>query len=143
MGAEAQIAGAVLNMMASNAEADVHQQKAREYEEAKKDSEIEDLQKEEQREIDLARQLASLSSSMSSGGVVAVGAGGSVGALSRDEVKMAKKDISSIKLMGLSKRRKFGISADASRSAAKATRIGGFAKSVGMLKASSDGVASV
>jgi len=81
---------------------------------------IQAKQQEEERNTQLRKQLASLGTSMSAQGV-ALGTSVSVANLANEEVKMAKKDISSIKLMGMSTRRKFDIGAAGARAAGKAT----------------------
>ena len=107
---------------------------AKAYEEQADMAKIQARQQEEERERNLRQQLASLGTSMSAQGVVLDRTQGSVGALQKNEIDIAKKDISSIKLMGMANRRKFGISAASSRAAGKATMtraVGQAAMSIG------------
>lgn len=132
MGVEFQIAGAVLGLMAANKQAEAYEAEAQSYKEQAEMAKLQANQQENERRAQLRRQLAALGTSMSSQGV-ALGTSASEGALAGDEVKMAKKDIASIKLMGMSNRRKYELSASSSKTAAGATRLGAlgsFSKSV-------------
>ena len=127
MGVQMQIAGALIGLAASQKAAaaqDMQAQAAREQAEATK---ITTLQQENQRRDQLRRQLASLTSSMSAQGV-ALGTSPSILALEEDEKRLAAKDITSIKLMGATNRRKYQIASAGYKAGAKATRLGGFAK---------------
>jgi len=127
-----QIAGAVLGLMAAKKSADVYKMQAESYKQQAKMATIEADQKEVERIRVLNRQLSALGTSMSSQSI-ALGTSASVSALRKDEIKMAKSDVNSIRLMGLTNRRKYEISAAGSQASAKATMLGGggrFAKSM-------------
>lgn len=127
MGVGLQVASLMMTMKATNMQKSVYEMEARSYEEQKEMAKIEAGQQEEARRLLLRKQLASLGTSMSSQGV-ALGTSPSVLALADDEKKLAKQDISNIRLMGLSNRRKYELSAAGSRAAGKAAVLGGFAK---------------
>lgn len=134
MGLEMAIAGAVVGLAGARQEKAAYEMEAKSYEEQGKMAQMQARQQEEERERNLRQQLASLGTSMSAQGVVLDRTQGSVGALQKNEIDIAKKDISSIKLMGMANRRKFGISAAGSRAAGKAamTRaVGQAAMSIG------------
>jgi|TARA_R100000149_G_scaffold46600_1_gene18792 DNA-binding transcriptional regulator PaaX len=122
-----QAAGLFVGLQAARAQAQVYEAQAQAYEEQKEMAKIESSQMEAERRDLLRRQLASLGTSMSSQGV-ALGTSPSVLALAEDEKKLAKNDIANIKLMGLTNRRKYALSASGARAGARATTIGGFAK---------------
>lgn len=128
MGVYAQVAGAVIGLAGARQEKAVYEMEAKSYEEQGKMAQMQARQQEEERERNLRQQLASLGTSMSAQGVVLDRTQGSVGALQKNEIDIAKKDISSIKLMGMANRRKFGISAAASRAAGKAAMTKAFAQ---------------
>jgi hypothetical protein len=133
MGVEAQIAAAGLSMLSARNQRSVYEMEAQGYADQAEMSKIQSAQQENQRITQLRHQLASLNSSMSAQGV-ALGTSASVSALEDDEKKIASSDIASIKLMGMSQRRKFGISESASKAGGQGAMIGGFAKSAIMLK---------
>ena len=122
-----QAAGLFVGLQAAKAQAKAYEAQAQAYEEQKEMAKIEASQQEADRRDMLRRQLASLGTSMSSQGV-ALGTSPSVLALAEDEKKLAKNDIANIKLMGLSNRRKYALSASGARAGASATRLGGFVK---------------
>lgn len=76
------------------------------------------------RTAQLNAQLASISASAGSGGV-AVGTSGSISNIKRREIKLAKGDVSAIKLMGFQNRRKFQLQAKASKTKGKAALLTG------------------
>lgn len=127
MGVEMQIAGALLGLQASRQQAAAQNAQAAAAREQAEYTKIQSAQQEVERREQLRRQLASLSSSMSAQGV-ALGTSPSVMALEEDEMKMAKNDIASIKLMGATNRRKYQLSAAGYKAASRATTLGGFAK---------------
>ena len=132
MGVEAQIAAAGLTMLQAKQQRNVYEMEAQLYHEQSKMAEMESSQQENQRLRALRSQLASLNSTMSAQGV-AIGTSPSVTALEDDEKKIAKQDINSIQLMGMSKRRRFDISASSSKAAGKAATLGGLADSAGII----------
>lgn len=132
MGVEMQIIGAVAGLMAANKQAQAYKMQAEAYREQAAMADIESDQKEVQRMETLRRQLASLGTAMSSQGV-ALGTSASHMTLAADEKRIARNDISSIKLMGMTNRRKYELSAQGSEAAGQATKIaavGSFAKSM-------------
>lgn len=139
MGVEMQVAGAVLGAMASQKQAKAYEMEAQAYQEQAELASLQAQQQEAERNRMLRTQLASLGTSMSSQGV-SLGTSASVSALRDDEIKMAKNDISSIKLMGMSNRRKYEISSAGSRASASAVRLGGFAKTGSQLYSINKGV---
>jgi len=120
MGVEMAIAGALIGLAGARQEKAAYEMEAKSYQEQGEMAALQARQQEEERNTQLRKQLASLGTSMSAQGV-ALGTSVSVANLANEEVKMAKKDISSIKLMGMSTRRKFDISAAGSKAAGKAT----------------------
>ena len=123
MGVELQVASLLLGLGAAKQQRDAAELEARSYEEQAKMAEISSRQEEEERRTQLRKQLASLSSSMSAQGV-ALGTSASTSALKQNEIALANKDISSIKLMGMSNRRKYELSAAGSRAEKKAITLG-------------------
>lgn len=119
MGVEMQIVGALVGLAGARQAKAASEMEARAYEEQAKMADIQARQQEEERNTLLRKQLASLGTSMSAQGI-ALGTSQSVSALAGEEKRLAKKDIDSIKLMGMSNRRKFQISAAGSRAAGKA-----------------------
>jgi len=126
MGVEMQIASVGLSLLGAQAQRKAYQAEAAAYNEQADMAGIQSDQQEISRREQLRRQLASLGTSMSAQGV-ALGTSPSVEALERGEVKIASSDISSIRLMGLSNRRKYGLSAAGSMASAKAATIGSMA----------------
>lgn len=132
MGAQLQVASAALSVVQGFQQASINRARKAEYENSMKDVEIEALQKEEARELDLKRVLASLNASSSGGGTVLSTSGSSL-ALGRAERDLASKDISSIRLMGSSKKRQFGLSAKGQSIGATSSIIGGAAQGASTL----------
>ena len=122
-----QAAGLFVGLQAARAQAQAYEAQAQAYEEQKQLSKIDALQQEADRRDLLRRQLASLGTSMSSQGV-ALGTSPSVLALADDEKKLAKQDIANIRLMGMSNRRKYELSASGARAAGSSAQMAGFAK---------------
>ena len=139
MGVQAQIASLAFNFMAAQQQRSAYEMEAQAYEEQAKMAEIQAKQQENERNRRLRMQLASLGTSMAAQGVE-IGSSPSVLALQEDEVKIAKNDIASIKLMGMSKRRQFSLSAAGARTAGKATVLGRFAKTASGIYDISQGV---
>tara|TARA_R100001440_G_scaffold5048_2_gene11044 strand:+ start:791 stop:1207 length:417 start_codon:yes stop_codon:yes gene_type:complete len=127
MGVETQIASLAFNFMAAQQQRSAYEMEAQLYEEQKDMEAIKTSQQISQVNRKLRMQLASLDSSMSAQGI-ALGTSASTTALENDEIKLASNDISSIKLMGLSNRRKYGLSAASSRAKAQSVTLGSFAK---------------
>lgn len=119
MGVEMQVIGALVGLAGARQAKAASEMEATAYEEQAKMADIQARQQEEERNTLLRKQLASLGTSMSAQGI-ALGTSQSVSALAGAEKALAKKDIDSIKLMGMSNRRKFEISAAGSRAAGKA-----------------------
>ncbi len=131
MGVEMQIASVALTMLAARQQKKAYELEARAYKEQGEMAKIQAGQQETERNLRLRQQLASLSTSMAGRGV-AVGTSASSEALAIDEEKLALNDIKSIRLMGMSQRRKFDLSAGSSKVAGQAAMIGGFSKSAAM-----------
>lgn len=130
MGVGLQVAGLMMSMQAAQMQKSAYEAEAAASEEQAEMAKIEAAQQEVERERKLRQQLASLGTSMSSQGI-ALGTSPSVLALRDDEMKIAKEDIGSIRLMGMAKRRNYEVSAAGSRAAGAAAQLGGFAKTVG------------
>ena len=128
MGVYAMVAGAGLGLLAAKQEKDAYEIEATSYEEQGKMAQMQAKQQEEERERGLRQQLASLGTSMSAQGVVLDRTQGSVGALQKNEVTLAKNDVSSIRLMGMANRRKYGLGAAGARAAGKAAMTRGVAQ---------------
>ena len=125
MGVEMQIASAAVGFLAAKQQKAVYQMEADAYREQADMAKIQAGQQETERNRKLRMQLASLGTSMSAQGV-AVGTSASTSALIRDEKDIAAADISSIRLMGMSNRRKYELSAAGSDASAKATTLKAF-----------------
>ena len=139
MGMQLQIAGAFLGLMAAQQQRKAYQMEAAAYREQAEMTKIEAAQKENERNRKLRLQLASLGTSMSAQGV-ALGTSPSVLALADDEEKIAAADISSIRLMGMSQRRRYELSASGSEAAGSAAMMGGFIKSATGIYSATKGV---
>ena len=131
VGVGLQAAGAVIGLMAAQQQAKAYEMQAEQYQEQADMAKIQADQEESQRREALRRQLASLGTSMSAQGV-ALGTSQSVSALRDDEIKMANADISSIRLMGMSNRRRYQLSAVGAQAGARATKLGGFPVTIGL-----------
>ena len=127
MGVGLQIAGLMMSLQAAQMQKQAYEAEAQAAEEQAEMAKIEASQREVERNRKLRLQLASLGTSMSSQGI-AIGTSPSVLALADDEKKIAKEDISAIRLMGMSNRRKYEIGAAGSRAAGSAAQLAGFAK---------------
>lgn len=130
MGVEMAVASAVLGLAGARQQKAAADMEAQSYREQAEMASIQARQQEEERNTQLRKQLASLGTSMSAQGV-ALGTSASVGAIEKSEIDIAKKDISSIKLMGMSNRRKYEISASSSKAKGKAIMLGATAKALG------------
>ena len=139
MGVQMQIASLGLGLMAAQQQRSAYEMEAQAYEEQAKMAGIQAKQQENERNRRLRMQLASLGTSMAAQGVE-IGSSASVLALQEDEIKVAKNDIASIKLMGMSKRRQYGLSAAGSKAAGKATILGSYAKTAAGISEISQGV---
>ena len=122
VGVGLQAAGAVAGLYAAKMQRDAYEAEAKSAEENAKMAQIQASQQEVDRMRQLRMQLASLKTMNSAQGV-ALGTSGSTSALIDNEYKMASEDISSIKLMGQSNRRKYELSAESSRIGGKATMV--------------------
>ncbi len=127
MGVGLQVASLFVGLQAAQMQKQAYEAQAAAYEEQKEMAKIEAAQQESSRRDVLRRQLASLGTSMSSQGV-ALGTSPSVLALADDEKKLAKQDIANIRLMGMSNRRKYELSASGARAAGSSAQMAGFAK---------------
>ena len=127
MGVGLQVASLFVGLQAAQMQKQAYEAQAAAYEEQKEMAKIEAAQQESSRRDVLRRQLASLGTSMSSQGV-ALGTSPSVLALADDEKKLAKQDIANIRLMGMSNRRKYELSASGARAAGSSAQMSGFAK---------------
>tara|TARA_B100001250_G_C19799600_1_gene790363 strand:- start:1354 stop:1794 length:441 start_codon:yes stop_codon:yes gene_type:complete len=92
---------------------------------------IEADQQENSRRNQLLGIMSALNVSESSRGL-SVGQGGTSSALKESEKKFADADISSIKLMGLSNRRKFTLAGASAKKSGKAALIGGMSSGYGI-----------
>lgn len=119
-----QAAGLGLTFMSMQQQRKSYEMEAASYREQAEMNKIEALQQENERNAQLRRQLAALGTSMSAQGV-ALGTSASVSALEEDERRMAASDISSIRLMGMSQRRKYGLSAAGAKAGGKAALYSG------------------
>jgi len=127
MGVEMQVASAFVGLMAANKAKSAYEMEAQSYEEARKMESIKTSQQVVERDRRLRAQLASLDSSMAAQGIT-IGTSASISALENDEKKLASADISSIKLMGASNRRKYGLSAQSSKIKGESAVLGSYAK---------------
>ena len=130
MGMGLQVAGLMLSLQAAQMQKQAYEAEAQAQEEQAEMAKIQSAQQEVERNRRLRAQLASLGTSMSSQGV-ALGTSASVLALADDEKKIAKEDIASIRLMGMSNRSRYEVGAAGSRAAGRAAQLGGFAKTIG------------
>jgi len=125
-----QVIGLVAGFAAAQQQRKAYELEAQSYKEQADLAKIQAGQQEIERNRKLRIQLAALGTAMSSQGV-ALGTSPSVLALETDEIQVAKNDIASIRLMGMSTRRKFELSAAGSKAGASAATMGGFAKAAG------------
>ena len=139
MGMGLQVAGLMLSLQAAQMQKRAYEAEAKAQEEQAEMAKIQSAQQEIERNRRLRQQLSSLGTSMSAQGV-AIGTSPSVLALADDEKKIAKEDIASIRLMGMSNRRRYEVGAAGSRAAGTAAQLGGFAKTVGGLYSIDKGV---
>jgi len=130
MGMGLQVAGLMLSLQAAQMQKQAYEAEAQAQEEQAEMAKIQSAQQEVERNRRLRAQLASLGTNMSAQGV-ALGTSASVLALADDEKKIAKEDVASIRLMGLSNRRRYEVGASGSRAAGRAAQLGGFAKTIG------------
>jgi len=140
MGVQMQIASAALGLLAAKQSSDVAKMEAQSYKEQAELSKIQTEEKVADRNMQLRRQLASLGVSMTASGV-ALGTSASVGAIRNAEIDIAKKDIASTKLMGMSNRRKYEISATGKMAESRAITIGAVGKAAGQAYSINKGVA--
>ena len=127
MGAQLQIASLGLGFIAAQQQRSIYEMEAQLHRENAEMAKIQASQEERERRQQLRKQLASLGTSMSAQGV-ALGTSPSVLALEEDERRIANEDIANIKLMGMTNRRTYQLSAKSSEAGATATTLGGFAK---------------
>ena len=139
MGMGLQVAGLMLSLQTAQMQKRAYEAEAQAQEEQAEMAKIQSAQQEIERNRRLRQQLSSLGTSMSAQGV-AIGTSPSVLALADDEKKIAKEDIASIRLMGMSNRRRYEVGAAGSRAAGTAAQLGGFAKTVGGLYSIDKGV---
>tara|TARA_X000001382_G_C3169667_1_gene179050 strand:- start:848 stop:1294 length:447 start_codon:yes stop_codon:yes gene_type:complete len=111
-------------LMSAKLQRDAYEAEAEANEEQAQMAGIEADQQENARRNQLLGILSALNVSESSRGL-SIGQGGSSSALKENEKKFADADISSIKLMGLSKKRQFRLSADSARLSGKASIVSG------------------
>jgi hypothetical protein len=140
VGVALQAAGLVVGLAGARQAKAASEMEARAYEEQAQMASIQARQQEEERRTQLRKQLASLGTSMSAQGVALSPNQGSVGAIKKAEIDIAKKDISSIKLMGMSNRRKYEISAAGSRASGRATMTTALGKAAGQAYSINKGV---
>lgn len=139
MGVYAQVAGLVVGLAGARQQKAVADMEAQAYREQAEIASIQARQQEEERRTQLRKQLASLGTSMSAQGI-SLGTSASVSAIRRSEIDIANKDISSIKLMGMSNRRKYEISAAGSKASGKAAMTLGVGKALGQAYEINQGV---
>lgn len=130
MGVEMQIVSLLAGFAAAQQQRQAYELEAQSYREQAELAKIEAGQQEVERNRRLRLQLAALGTAMSAQGV-ALGTSPSTLALAEDEVRLAASDIDSIRLMGMSNRRKFELSAAGSSAAGRATTMSAFAKTAG------------
>lgn len=135
-----QVAGALLGLAAAKQSSDIAKMESQSYKEQADLAELQASEKVADRQMQLRRQLASLGVSMTASGV-ALGTSASVGAIQKAEVDIAKKDIASTKLMGMSNRRKYEISSAGKMAESRAIKIGAVGKAAGQAYTINKGVA--
>jgi len=126
VGVGLQAAALGASLYAAKMQKDVYAAEAQAAEENAKMAEIQSNQEQIERMRMLRMQLASLKTLNSSQGV-ALGTSASTSALIDNEERMANADISALKLMGQSNRRKYQLTADSSRTAGRATMVSALA----------------
>ena len=126
MGQAAMFISVASTLVGAKMQRDAYEMEAQQQEEQAQMAEIEAEQQANSRRNQLLQVMSALNVSESSRGV-SVGQGGTSSALKENEQRMAKSDLSSIKLMGLSKRRQYRLGADQSKLAGKAAIISGVA----------------
>ncbi|OUU63405.1 MAG: hypothetical protein CBC24_09215 [Candidatus Pelagibacter sp. TMED64] len=111
-------------LMSAKMQKDAYEMEAQQNEENAELAKIEMEQQENARRDQLLNVLSSLSSDEGSRGL-AIGSGGTAQALRSSEKRMADADLSSIRLMGLSKRRQFQLGAKQSQIAGRGSILSG------------------
>ena len=111
-------------LLSAKMQKDAYEMEAQQNEEQAEMAKIEADQQANVRRNQLLQMLSSLNVSESSRGLD-IGSGGTSSALRGSEKKMADADLSSIKLMGLSKRRQFQLGAKQSKLSGKGALISG------------------
>ena len=110
-------------LLAAKMQRDAYEIEAQQNEENAEMAKMQADQQENSRRSQLLQIMSALNVSESSRGL-SIGTGGSSKALRENEINLAKADLSSIKLMGLSKARQFKMGASASRTSGKAAMLG-------------------
>lgn len=104
-----------------------YEDEAKQMENQAKLATLEAGQRENARRGQLLQIMSALNASESSRGLK-IGSGGTSSALRQNEKNFADADIQSIRLMGMTKKRNFGLGARQSRTAGKAAFLGGVAE---------------
>lgn len=125
VGVGLQAVGLVVGLAAARQQQAIANMEAQSYREQAEIASIQAKQDEEERNLRLRQQLASLGTTMAAGNIVAGPTSRTVYALGKGESELAKKDIANIRLMGFANRRKYEISAKASRAGGRAAMLGG------------------
>jgi len=127
MGWQMQAVAAVGSLMAARQQAGAYANDAQAAYEQAEDAKIEAKQQEVDRLAELRDQLSTLDSDFAGRGV-AVGTSATVKNFGRQETKMAKADVSSIKYMGTSKQRQYKLKSSKSKKLGKYAMISGVTK---------------
>ena len=130
MGQAAMFISVASTLVGAKMQRDAYEMEAQQNEEQANMAQIEAEQQTNARRNQLLQVMSALNVSESSRGVT-VAQGGSGSALRENEQTLAKADLSSIKLMGLSKKRQFRLGASQSRLGGKAAVISGVASAGG------------
>tara|TARA_Y100001938_G_C8057368_1_gene415214 strand:+ start:333 stop:779 length:447 start_codon:yes stop_codon:yes gene_type:complete len=130
MGQAAMFISVASTLVGAKMQRDAYEMEAQANEEQANMAELEAEQQANSRRNQLLQVMSAMNASEASRGLT-VGEGGTSEAFKQNEKKMAQSDLSSIKLMGLSKRRQYSLGAGQSRLAGKASVISGLASAGG------------
>tara|TARA_B100000683_G_C12504906_1_gene558828 strand:+ start:402 stop:839 length:438 start_codon:yes stop_codon:yes gene_type:complete len=139
MGVQMQLAAVGLSVLGAVQARSAANMEAQAYKEQAELAKLKADQDEISRNNQLRYQLAALGTSMASQGV-SLGTSASVSAISKREKELAAQDVSNIKLMGMSQRRNYQISAEGAKASGKAKFLGGLAQAGSMAYSIDKGV---
>ena len=140
MGVAAQVAAIGLTIASASQARAAYKMEEEAYKEKAELAKLQADQDEIARNNQLRMQLAALGTSASARGIEGGPTSASISAAEGREKDIAKRDIANIKLMGMTTRRNYQISAAGSKAAGKAAYLGSLAQGAGMAYSIGQGV---